>query len=77
MSAADVLTLVTALCGVALLGVLIARTVLKELAVGNRSTDSASARTSQIRLLDLIALGRAVLTVAGAIWRIVAGLMSG
>ncbi|HVW44790.1 MAG TPA: hypothetical protein VHC18_25925 [Amycolatopsis sp.] len=77
MSAADVLTLVTALCGVALLGVLIARTVLKELAVGRRSTDSATARTSRIRLLDMIAVVLAVLTVAGAIWRIVAGLTSG
>ena len=76
MRAGDVLTLVTAVCGVALLGVLIARTVLKELAVGRRSTDSASARTSLVRLLDMIALGLAVLTVAGAIWRIVVGLTS-
>ena len=74
MSAADVLTLVTALCGVALLGVLIARTVYKELAVGRRSTDSASARTSRVRQLDLVALALAVLTVAGAVWRIVYGL---
>ncbi|HJQ47590.1 MAG TPA: hypothetical protein VJ870_14925 [Amycolatopsis sp.] len=77
MSAADGLTLVTALCGVALLGVLIARTVLKELAVGRKSTDSASARTGHVRLLDMIALGLAVLTVAGAVWRIVVGLTSG
>ena len=77
MSAADVLTLVTALCGVALLGVLIVRTVYKELAVGRRSTDSAAARTGRVRLLDLIAFGLAVLTVAGAIWRIVYGLQSG
>ncbi|NKQ52809.1 hypothetical protein HFP15_07930 [Amycolatopsis sp. K13G38] len=77
MNAADVLTLVTALFGVALLAVLIVRTVFKELAVGRRSTDSATARTRRIRQLDLIAVGLAVLTVAGAIWRIVAGLSSG
>ncbi|TNC26459.1 hypothetical protein [Amycolatopsis alkalitolerans] len=76
MNPADVLTLVTALFGVALLGVLIVRTVLKELAVGRRSTDSASARTSRIRTLDIVALALTVATVIGAVWRIVAGLTS-
>lgn len=69
------LTLVTAIFGVALLAVLVVRTVLKELAVGRRSTDSASARTSRIRILDLVALGLTVLTVIGAVWRIVVGLV--
>jgi hypothetical protein len=71
---ADVLTLVTAIFGVALLVVLIVRTVLKELAVGRRSTDSATARTARVRTLDLVALVLTVLTVIGAIWRIVVGL---
>lgn len=74
MNPADVLTLVTAIFGVALLVVLIVRTVLKELAVGRRSTDSASARTSRVRTLDLVALVLTVLTVIGAVWRIVVGL---
>lgn len=77
MSPADVLTLVTALLGVALLAVLIWRTVLKELAVGRRSTDTASARDPRIRRLDHVAFVLMVLTAAGAIWRVVAGLMSG
>ncbi|MFD2416686.1 hypothetical protein [Amycolatopsis pigmentata] len=75
MSAADVLTLVTAVLGVALLVVLVVRTVLKELAVGRRSTDSAAARTGRVRVLDLVAVSLTFLTVAGAIWRIVVGLM--
>lgn len=74
MNPADVLTLVTAIFGVALLVVLIVRTVLKELAVGRRSTDSASARTDRIRTLDLVAIVLTVLTVIGAVWRIVVGL---
>ncbi|WP_236794540.1 hypothetical protein [Amycolatopsis sp. GM8] len=74
MSPADVLTLVTAVLGVALLVVLVVRTVLKELAVGRRSTDSASARTVRIRTLDIVALALTVLTVIGAVWRIVVGL---
>ncbi|GAA4660725.1 MULTISPECIES: hypothetical protein [Amycolatopsis] len=74
MSAGDVLTLLTAVCGVALLVVLVVRTVLKEIAVGRRSTDSASARTSRIRTLDFVAVGLTVFTVAGAIARIVVGL---
>lgn len=77
MNSADVLTLVTALLGVALLAVLIVRTVFKELGVGRRSTDSATARTRRIRQLDLVAVVLAVLTAGGAIWRIVAGLTSG
>lgn len=75
MSASDVLTLVTAVLGVALLVVLVVRTVLKELAVGRRSTDSAAARTDRVRMLDLVAVSLAFLTAAGAIWRIVVGLM--
>jgi hypothetical protein len=75
LSAADVLTLVTAVLGVALLVVLVVRTVIKELAVGRRSTDSATARTGRVRLLDLVAVSLAFLTAAGAIWRIVVGLM--
>jgi hypothetical protein len=74
VSPADVLTLVTAIFGVALLVVLVVRTVLKELAVGRRSTDSATARTRRIRTLDLVAVGLAALTVIGAVWRIVTGL---
>ncbi|KAA9149741.1 hypothetical protein FPZ12_042610 [Amycolatopsis acidicola] len=74
MSPADVLTLVTAVLGVALLVVVIVRTVFKELAVGRRSTDSATARTSRIRRLDIVAVVLTVLTVIGAVWRIVAGL---
>ncbi|GAB3578916.1 hypothetical protein GCM10027445_46740 [Amycolatopsis endophytica] len=74
MSQADFLTLVTALFGVALLVVLVWRTVLKEQAVGRRSTDTASARTDRIRTLDLVAVGLTVLTAVGAIWRIVVGL---
>ncbi|GAA3832765.1 MULTISPECIES: hypothetical protein [Amycolatopsis] len=74
MSQADFLTLVTALFGVALLVVLVVRTVLKEMAVGRRSTDTASARTERIRTLDLVAVGLTVLTAIGAIWRIVVGL---
>lgn len=74
MSSADWLTLVTAVLGIALLVVLVVRTVLKEMAVGRRSTDSATARTGRIRTLDLIAVVLTVLTAAGAIWRIVVGL---
>ncbi|MDQ0381969.1 hypothetical protein [Amycolatopsis thermophila] len=74
MSQADFLTLVTALLGLALLVVLVWRTVLKERAVGRRSTDTASARTERIRTLDLVAVGLTVLTAIGAIWRIVVGL---
>jgi hypothetical protein len=74
LSSADVLTLVTAVVGVALLVVLVVRTVLKELAVGRRSTDSSSARTSRVRVLDLVAVSLAFLTAAGAVWRIVVGL---
>ncbi|OXM67534.1 MULTISPECIES: hypothetical protein [Amycolatopsis] len=74
MSQADFLTLVTALSGVALLVVLVWRTVLKEMTVGRRSTDTASARTERIRTLDLVAVGLTVLTAVGAIWRIVVGL---
>ncbi|AIJ22944.1 hypothetical protein [Amycolatopsis methanolica] len=74
MSQADFITLVTALFGVALLVVLVVRTVLKEMAVGRRSTDTASARTERIRTLDLVAVGLTVLTAIGAIWRIVVGL---
>lgn len=77
MSSADALTLATALLGVALLGVLIWRTVLKELAVGRRSTDTASARDPRIRRLDILAFVLMLLTAAGAIWRVVAGLMPG
>lgn len=74
MSPADVLTLVTAVLGVALLAVVIVRTVFKELAVGRRSTDTASARTSRIRRLDIVAVVLTVLTVICAVWRIVVGL---
>ncbi|MTD57121.1 hypothetical protein [Amycolatopsis pithecellobii] len=74
MNSADVLTLATAILGVALLAVLIVRTVLKELAVGRRSTDSASARTDRVRTLDVVAVVLTVLTVIGAVWRIVVGL---
>jgi hypothetical protein len=74
VSQADFLTLVTALFGVALLVVLVWRTVLKEQNVGRRSTDTASARTDRIRMLDLVAVGLTVLTAVGAIWRIVVGL---
>lgn len=75
MSPADLLTAVTAALGVALLVVLVVRTVFKELAVGRRSTDSASARTRSVRTLDVVAVVLAVLTAAGAIWRIVVGLL--
>lgn len=75
MSLADVLTTTTAVLGVALLIVLIVRTVLKELAVGRRSADTATARTERIRLLDLIAVILTVLTAIGAVWRIVVGLV--
>jgi len=71
---ADVLTLVTAVFGVALLVVVIVRTVLKELAVGRRSADTASARTGRIRTLDRVAVALTVLTAVFAIWRIVIGL---
>ncbi|WAL63514.1 hypothetical protein ORV05_21140 [Amycolatopsis cynarae] len=74
MNSGDVLTVVTAVLGVALLAVLIVRTVLKELAVGRRSTDSASARTDRIRVLDLVAVVLTVLVAIGAVWRIVVGL---
>ncbi|HVV11407.1 hypothetical protein [Amycolatopsis sp.] len=74
MSPADVLTLVTAVLGVALLAVVIVRTVFKELAVGRRSTDTASARTSRIRRLDIVAVVLTALTVICAVWRIVVGL---
>ncbi|NIH80151.1 hypothetical protein [Amycolatopsis viridis] len=74
MSPADWLTLCTAVAGVALLVVLVVRTVLKEIAVGRRSTDSASARDRRIRTLDLVAVALTVLTAAGAVWRIVVGL---
>ncbi|TVT17012.1 hypothetical protein FNH05_36360 [Amycolatopsis rhizosphaerae] len=74
MNSGDVLTVVTAVLGVALLAVLIVRTVLKELAVGRRSTDSASARTDRIRVLDLVAVVLTVLVAVGAVWRIVVGL---
>jgi len=74
VSEADALTLVTAVCGVALLVVVGVRTVLKEQAVGRRSTDTATARTRRIRRLDLVAVVLTVLTAAGAIWRIVVGL---
>lgn len=77
MSPADVLTLATALLGVALLAVLTWRTVLKELSVGRRSTDTASARTRRIRRLDIVAVVLAAATVVGAVWRVVAGLMPG
>ncbi|GHF67657.1 hypothetical protein FHX82_003678 [Amycolatopsis bartoniae] len=74
MNAGDVLVLLTAISGVALLVVLVVRTVLKEIAVGRRSTDSVSARTERVRLLDFVAIALTVLTVAGAIARIVVGL---
>lgn len=74
MNSGDVLTLVTAILGVALLAVLIVRTVLKELAVGRRSTDSATARNGRIRMLDLVAVVLTVLVAIGAVWRIVVGL---
>ncbi|HKS45862.1 MAG TPA: hypothetical protein VJT49_12270 [Amycolatopsis sp.] len=74
MNSADVLTLATACLGVVLLVVLVVRTVLKELAVGRRSTDSASARTGRIRVLDVVAVALTVLVVTGAVVRIVTGL---
>ena len=77
MNTGDVLVLLTAIFGVALLVVLVVRTVLKEIAVGRRSTDSVSARTERVRLLDLVAIVLTVLTVAGAIARVVVGLTSG
>jgi hypothetical protein len=75
VSSADLLTVVTGALGVALLVVVIVRTVFKELAVGRRSADSATARTGRIRTLDLVAVTLTVLTAIGAVWRIVVGLM--
>jgi hypothetical protein len=75
VSSADALTTLTAALGVALLVVLVVRTVLKELAVGRRSTDSAAGRTGRVRALDRVAVVLTVLTAVGAVVRIVVGLL--